>query len=129
MERKTPRGGGDMRWNAAYVFSYGVPVPGREAKALQNFADAQTFFGKLAADDKCSEPEIFHHGYGGGMMIVKAESPEILHEILLTEEARKIISTTSFTSTGFRYEMYNTGENLMDSMMLYAGVGTELGYL
>jgi hypothetical protein len=118
-----------MRWNAAYVFNYGVPVPGREAKALQNFADAQTFFGKLATDDKCSEPEILHHGYGGGMMIVKGESPEILHEILLTEEARKIISTASFTSTGFKYEMFHTGESLMESMALYAGVGTELGYL
>lgn len=118
-----------MRWNAALVFSYGVPVPGRENAALANFADAQTFFGKLAADDKCSEPEIFHHGYGGGMMIIKAESPEILHEILLMDDGRKLISTASFTSTGFKYEMYNTGEFLMDSMVLYSGIGTELGYL
>jgi hypothetical protein len=105
--------------DATYNEDSGVPVPGREGKALQNFADAQTSFGKLAADDKCSEPEIFHHGVGGGMPIVKAESPEILHEILLTEEAWKIISTASFTSAGFWCEMYNTGENLMDSMMLF----------
>jgi len=118
-----------MGWNAALVFSYGVPVPGREARALQNFADAQTFFGKLAADGKCAEPEIFHHGYGGGMMIIKAEGPEVLHKILMMDDARKTLSTASFTSTGFKYEMYNTGEFLMDSMALYSGVGTELGYL
>ncbi len=118
-----------MGWNAALVFSYGVPVPGREAKALQNFADAQVLFGKLAADGRCSEPEIFHHGYGGGMMIVKAEDAAVLHDILTMDEARRAMSTASFTSTEFMYEMYTTGEALVDNMTMYAGIGTELGYL
>jgi len=118
-----------MHWNAALVFSYGVPVPGREEAALENFADAQTFFGKLAADGRCAEPEVFHHGYGGGMMIIKAETPEILHEIMMMDEARKSLTTASFTSTDFRYEMYITGEELAESMSRYAGIGTELGYL
>jgi len=118
-----------MTWNAALVFGYGLPVPGRETAALTNFADVQTFFGKLAADGRCAEPEIFHHGYGGGMIIIKAESPEILHEILLMDEAKRMINTASFTSNGFKYEMYHTGEFLMDSMTLYSEVGAELGYL
>ena len=118
-----------MGWNAALVFSYGVPVPGREAAALNNFADAQVFFGKLAADGRCSEPEVFHHGYGGGMMIVKAESPAILHELLMMDDGRKLIGTASFTSTDFSYQMYVTGEQLAENMTRYAGIGTELGYL
>jgi len=118
-----------MRWNAALVFTYGVPVPGREHKALENFADAQTFFGKLAADGKCSEPEIFHHGFGGGMMIVKVEHPEVIDEILMMDEGRKLLAIGSFTSSDFRYERFITGEALADGMMRYAGVGTELGYL
>jgi hypothetical protein len=124
-----PEGGGAMGWNAAIVFAYGVPVPGREAAALENFANAQTFFGKLATDGRCAEPEFFHRGYGGGMMIIKGETPEILHEILDMEEARKLISTATFTSGGFSFEMYATGEVMMDRMSMYAGVGTELGYL
>lgn len=118
-----------MGWNAALVFKYGVPVAGREAAALQNFADAQVFFGKLAADGRCAEPEVFHHGYGGGMMIIKAETPAVLHEILMMEEGRKLLATASFTSKGFEYQMYITGEELADSMQRYAGIGAELGYL
>lgn len=118
-----------MAWNAAVVFSYGVPVSGREAAALENFANAQTFFGKLAVEDKCAEPEIFHHGFGGGMMIVKAETPAILQEILTMDEGQKLLAAASFTSTDFRYELYLTGEELAESMVRYAGVGAELGYV
>lgn len=118
-----------MIWNAALVFSYGVPVPGREALALENFADAQVFFGKMAADGRCAEPEIFHHGYGGGMMIIKAETPAVLHEMLMLDEGRKLLATASFTSTGFQYQVYITGEELAESMTRYAGVGSELGFL
>lgn len=28
-------------------------MPGREAAAIQNMADAQTYFEKLATDEKC----------------------------------------------------------------------------
>ncbi len=118
-----------MGWNAALVFSYGLPVPGREAASLQAFADGQTFLGKLAADGKCAEPEVFHHGFGGGMIIVRAETPEALHEILMLDEARNLIATSSFTTANFRYDMFFTGELLADGMARYATVGTELGYL
>ena len=118
-----------MHWKAALVFKYGVPVPGREAKALENFADAQTFFGKKAADGICSEPEIFHTMYGGGMMIVKGESMDVLFEMMKLDEARIILQKASFTSTEFSWEPYNTGEMLMEAMTLYATVGTDLGFL
>ncbi len=118
-----------MHWKAALVFKYGVPVPGREAKALENFADAQVFFGKKAADGICSEPEIFHTMYGGGMMIVRGEGLEILYEMMMLEEARMITMRATFTSTDFSWEPYTTGEQLIEGMTMYATVGTELGYL
>jgi hypothetical protein len=118
-----------MGWNAALVFSYGLPIAGREAAALESLADGQVFFGKMAADGRCAEPEVFHHGYGGGMMIVKAETPAALHDILMMDEARKLITGAMFTTTNFHYEMFLTGEELADGMARYAGVGTELGYL
>ena len=49
--------------------------------------------------------------------------------MLMMDDGRRILSTASFTSTGFKYEMYNTGELLMDSLALYSEVGSELGYL
>jgi len=118
-----------MRWNAALVISYGVPVPGREAAALENFANAQVFFGKLAADGRCSEPEILHHAYGGGMMIVRAESTGTLDELLQLDEGRELLATASLTSSDFGYDFYMAGERLMEGLQIYAGVAERLGYI
>lgn len=115
-------------WNAALVFFYGTPVPGREAKALEIFTDVTTFFGKLAANGKTAEPEIFHYGFGGGMMILRAESVEDLQEVLESDEGRKLIAAASFTSTEFRYEFMFTGDQLMENMANWTTVGTGMGY-
>ena len=117
-----------MTWNSALVFTFGPPVPGREAAALANFAHAQAFFGQLAADGKC-EAEAYLWGYGGGLMIVKGDSPEALYEILAMDESRKMLSTGSLTSQAFAFQMAATGESLADNMTSFAAVGTELGYL
>lgn len=117
-----------MTWNAALVFTFGSPVPGREADALQNFANAQVYFGKLAADGEC-ELDVFLWGYGGGLMVVKAESPADLYEMLESDDGRKLLATANFTSQDFRYQMAQTGERLAEAMTGYASVGGELGYL
>jgi hypothetical protein len=124
----TLKGGDEMTWNSALVFTFGPAVPGREAAALANFAHAQGFFSQLAADGKC-EAETYLWGYGGGMMIVKGESPEALGEILGMDESRKMLSTGSLTSQAFSYQMAATGEMLANAMTNYAAVSTELGYL
>ncbi len=117
-----------MTWNAALVFTFGAPVPGREAVALQNFADAQSFFGKLAAEDKC-EVEAFLWGYGGGMLIVKGESAAALQEILDMEESHRLLAATTYTSQDFRYQITQMGETLAERLTTYSSVGAELGYL
>ena len=118
-----------MTWNTALVFSYGLPVAGREAKALEAFADGQAFFGKMAADGLCAEPELFHHGFGGGMMIVRAETYEKLFDILEMEEAKRLIDVCMFAVQDFEFAFMHTGELLMENMGTFAKVGTELGYL
>jgi hypothetical protein len=121
--------GGVAMWKAALMISYGLPIPGREVKALTNFADAQTIFGKLAADGKCAEPEIFHHTDGGGFMLLRAEGPEILHEILEMDEVRHAINTALYTSLDFHHEIMVTGDVLMERMAEYTSIGSELGYM
>ena len=118
-----------MTWNAALLMTYRMPVPGREAKAMEVFADALTAFGKLAADDKCAAPEVFHHLSGGGMFIVKTEDTEAAYEILDIEDIRKILDTALFAVADFNVEVMITGEKLMTNMSVYAGIGTELGYI
>ncbi|MDJ0923447.1 MAG: hypothetical protein QNJ77_02705 [Acidimicrobiia bacterium] len=116
-------------WNAALMHSYTKPITGREAKAMEVFADALTLYGKLAADGRCAEPEVFHHFVGGGMFIVKTETLEIAHEILDMDDIRKMLDTAMFTVEDFKVEIMVTGEQLMNNMSLYTAIGTELGYI
>ena len=118
-----------MKWNTALVISYGTPVAGREGKAMEVFADALTMFGKLAANGQCSEPELFHHLVGGGMMIVRTETFEMAHEILEMEDVATIIDTAVFTVNDFDVAYWVTGEKLMHNMSLYTAIGTELAYI
>ena len=118
-----------MTWNTALVFSYGLPVPGREVKAMEAFVDGQALFGKLAADGMCAEPEVFHHLHGAGMMIIRAETYEKLFTMLEKEEVKRLIDLCTFTAQDFEFTFMHTGELLMENMGLYATVGAELGYL
>ena len=118
-----------MRWNAALLLTYTKPIPGREGKAMEIFADALTTFGKLAADGKCAEPEVFHHFIGGGMFIVKTEDFEAAHEILEMDDIRKMFDIAIFTVEDFNVEIVFTGERLMENMSLFTAIGTELGYI
>ncbi len=118
-----------MSWNAAVIFSFGLPIVSREKESLEVFADAQTHFGKLAADGKCSDPESYLLPYGGGFMIVKAEDTDAIYEVLFLEESRKLISKAEFTTDDFEFRVYHTGEVLMENLAFYSTVGTELGYL
>ena len=118
-----------MTWNTALVFKYGLPVPGREEKGLEAFADAQTIFGKFAADGICAEPEIFHHLFGGGMMIIRAETFDKLFFMLEKEEVKRLIDLCTYTAQDFEFSFMQTGELLMEDMGLFTKVGAELGYL
>ena len=118
-----------MKWNAALMISYAMPIPGREAKAMEVFADGLTIFGKLAAEGMCAEPEVFHHLVGGGMFIVKTESIEIAHEILARDDVREMLDTAIFTVNDVNVELMVTGEQLMNNMALYTAIGTQLAYI
>jgi hypothetical protein len=118
-----------MTWNAALKMSYERPMEGREAKAMDVFADALMLYGKLAAEGKCAEPEVFHHLVGGGFFIVKCETAEAAVEILEMDEIRHMLDEAVFTVENFDVEIMVTGEQLMNTMSLYTAVGTELGYI
>jgi hypothetical protein len=45
--------------DTALVFTCTGPVVGREAKVVDLFEQSKDFFGKPAADGKCSELEVF----------------------------------------------------------------------
>ena len=111
------------------MINYNTPVPGREAKALEVFANAFTIYGRLAEEGMCAEPEVFHHLVGGGMFIIKTETVEIANKILDMDDVRKMLDTAVFTVTEFDVEIMVTGDKLMENMSLYTTIGAELGYI
>ncbi len=116
-------------FDAALRLRYERPIPGREAKGLEVFADGLTLFGKLAADGHCAEPEVFHLLFGGGETIVKTESVEKAVEILEMEEVRRFIETALYTADDFDIEIMVTGDKVMENMATFGEVGRELGYV
>lgn len=114
--------------DSALVFTYTRPVAGREAAAYEVFQDAFTFFGKLAAEGKCLEPEVFAGPYAKGIMVVKGDS-EDLFAITNSEDFHRFYLKAGYAVKDIGYELYYFGDAVTDIMGLWSTVGTELGYI
>jgi hypothetical protein len=113
---------------AAIVFTYTRPWAGREPQAMQAFTDALTFWGKLAATDRCSEPIPYLGSSGTGMMIVHGDRDE-LFGILDTDEFRAMYSKVTYCVPDVRYELVAAGEGVQEMMTNWAAAGIELGFM
>jgi hypothetical protein len=114
--------------DAALVFTYTRPVPGREAKALSSFMEALSFFGKLASDGHCGEPMIFSGPSGKGMFVVPGDRDK-LNEILRGEDFTWLFLKTSFTTPDIGYEMFAFGDAVTELFTTWSKAGTELAYM
>ena len=119
-----------MARHVALVTSWSQPARGREGKALESFADFLTFFGKLAADGKCTAPEPFFAMDGSsGFAIVKGDS-DVIQQITDTEAYEKLISKAQYCVEDLKTHVYVTGDDeIQRGMRVYAEAGSELGYL
>ncbi len=113
---------------AAIVLTYGRPAPGRESKALEAFTDALTFFGKLATEDKCSEPMIYTGPSGRGMMIVHGDRRALL-EIIDLEEFERHYLKAGFAVPDVAYELVAFGDRVQEVMQRWSSIGLEHGYM
>ena len=60
-----------MARDAALVSRWGASVRGREAKSLEVFMEFLGYWGKQAAEGRCSEPEAFFAADGSGGMSIR----------------------------------------------------------
>jgi len=119
-----------MARTAALVTSWSQTKQGREAKAIESFTDFLVFFGKLAADGKCQEPEPFFSYDGGhGFAIVRGRS-DVLQDVIESEEYEKILSKAQLCVNGLTVEMFATGDDeIQRGMRIFSEAAHELGYL
>jgi len=119
-----------MARDVAFVTTWGSPVRGREAKSLEVFMEFLGYWGKQAAEGKCSEPEAYFATDGSsGMAIVRGKSDALL-EVSESVEALKLIEKGQLIVDDLKTHWYYTGDEQVQSLTgLFVEVGQELGYM
>ena len=115
--------------DTALVFTWTRPVVGREAMVLELWPETKEFFGKLAADGKCTEIETFFSPSAPfNFAIVRGPLVSIL-EIVDSDAYRILASKYMFVLEDWHYYTYVTGDQTETFIDRYATVGGELGYI
>ncbi|HEX6568537.1 MAG TPA: hypothetical protein VF015_05205 [Acidimicrobiales bacterium] len=115
--------------DTALVFTWTGPVVGREAKAVELFGESKDFFGKLAADGKCSELEVFFSASAPFNFAMVRGSLMSIFEIIDNDEFRTLADKCFFLLEGWHYHTFVTGEQTEPFVDRFATVGTGLGYI
>lgn len=105
--------------DCALIITWKVPFPGREQHALQLGAEADGYWGRLAADGKCSSPEWYFCPTGTGMWIVKGER-RVLEDILEGDEARRLLEKGMLLLQDWQWNLVETGNAAQRFMTEYA---------
>ena len=114
--------------DTAFICTWKVPFPGREAAALALGADSNEFWGKLAADGHCTEPEWFFHPAGWGMWMVKGDR-SVLTPLVHGAESRMMMSRGNLPLDSWQYALAETAEGADRYMTQYATVANDIGVI
>ncbi len=114
--------------NSAFVVRWVRPVPGREKAALDYAVEVNEHWGKLAADGRCSEPEMFFLPDGTGIWIVRGDR-EALAVDIATDTSERLIARGQLLLEGFRFDLAVTGGAAERYLLGYAAEAAALGVL
>lgn len=104
---------------SAMVATFSQPVRGRERQALEYGTEVTEYWGKQAAEGKCSQPELFFSEHGTGMWMVKGER-DILMRIHDTDEARLLTLKGDLLLENFSIDFVYADDSAADYMNRYA---------
>ncbi len=112
--------------DSAFVITWKVPFPGREKQALELAAQADEYWGKQAADGRCTAPEWFFVPEGWGLWMVKGEHG-VLDDLARSDESRRLLARGTLLLEDWQYSLVETGSGAQRFMAEYAAAGGELG--
>jgi hypothetical protein len=115
-----------MAMKAALVVTWSAPLPGREKKALEYLREVNDFYGKLATEGKCTEPEWFMSAHGRRIWFVKGEY-ESLMDLMALPKVQEFIFTGDFLIRDFEYGITPIGSD--ELIRSFEEVGVKLGYI
>jgi len=113
--------------NSALIATWRMPLQGREKLALDYALEVNEYWGKLSAEGKSSEPEMFFFS-DRGMWMVKG-TPDALWQILEADESQRMMAQGNLLLGDFAYEFVKTGNAASEHLLRCAGVGQELSLI
>jgi hypothetical protein len=105
---------------AALITHFRHPIAGREKLALDYGAEVNDYWGKLAADGKCTFPEFFFSTTGGWHLWMVKGDLETLEEIQRAPETQTLLHKGSLLLENFGSELHLTGETADEYMLRFA---------
>ncbi|HEX6246569.1 MAG TPA: hypothetical protein VFZ64_01745 [Nocardioidaceae bacterium] len=108
------------KMKVALMVTYEGAYPGREHKAFELGAEIDAFFGKMAAEGKCSAAQQFiSPATGKGLWLVKGDRATI-EEILDTEEAKLLDARCTVLLRHYTWELVLADEEVDAFLMRQA---------
>jgi hypothetical protein len=100
----------------------------RETLALDYGVEVKEYWTKLAAEGKCSPPELFFFSNGHGLWMVKGDI-DTLWSIHVEEATRRLVTKGQLLLKDFAFDFVTTGKDAEEYMLTVAAVAEDLGVL
>ena len=103
---------------AAMIVHFHRAFPGFEVKAVEYGMEVNEYWGKLAAEGKCTTPEMFFETTGYGQWMVKGDL-ETLEALAREPKAQELITKGGLLLQDFGYDFALTGEAADEYLVQY----------
>jgi hypothetical protein len=104
------------------------PIAGREKLALDYGVEVKQYWTRLAAEGKCSPPELFFFSNGHGLWMVKGDI-DTLWSIHVEEATQRLLTKGQLLLQDFAFDFVTTGNDAGEYMLTVAAAGEDLGVL
>ncbi len=117
--------------DSALIIEWGMPTPGRETKALEEFFSHVQWWTELKAKGTINEFRMYgtnsgHLGVGAGFVIVEGTQDQI-QKFTASDEFRRSISRVSLITQSLHVRQLDTNDNMMKRMQVYGTAVKEMG--
>ncbi len=112
-----------MSTNTALLIEWGMPIEGRETKALEEFMNHVAWWTELKTSGKIADFKIYgpltgNHADRAGLVIVEGTQKQIT-DLHMGEEFRARLNHVMLVGHNIRVTLCETGEAMMPRMQRY----------
>ena len=113
----------------AFVATLAGVRQGREKRALEVAAEVNEWWGRRAAEGKCTPPEMFFSPVKGTAMWIVKGDLDVLHELERKAEAQHLLMKSALVFSDFAYDIEFTADAADEYIGRFATTAGELGLM